>query len=73
MYRLQNQMVLVSTALNNGTSIVLAVQNQHTIVNLVTYYIKRTSARSVALYQKINVNLMLFTKMITKRIKKKVI
>ena len=64
-------MVLVNMALRNGTSIVLNVVKPHTIQNMVIYYIRKINARNVILFQKINVNLILYTKMEIKRIKKK--
>jgi hypothetical protein len=56
----------------SGTSIVLNVVKPHTIQNMVIYYIRKTNAKNVILFQKINANLILFIKITIKRIKKKV-
>jgi hypothetical protein len=58
-------------ALRCGTSNVLNVVKPHTIQNMVIYYIRKINARNVILFQKINVNLTLYIKMVTKRIKRK--
>ena len=59
--------------LRNGTSIVLTVLKVLTILSMVTYYIRKTNVKSVALCRKIGVNLISYTKMVTRRTKIKLI